>query len=80
VNVVIVNALTGQKIEREMNKTEIAQYEADQEATEQAASEAQAQAKAQAEATAAAITHAKTLGFTDQMISVMYPNLGAGNE
>jgi hypothetical protein len=30
-------------------------------------------------ATAAAIAHAKSLGFTDQMISVMYPNLGAGN-
>jgi FKBP-type peptidyl-prolyl cis-trans isomerase (trigger factor) len=29
------------------------------------------------EATAAAIAHAKSLGFTDQMISVMYPNLGA---
>ena len=28
-------------------------------------------------ATAAAIAHAKSLGFTDQMISVMYPNLGA---
>jgi hypothetical protein len=27
--------------------------------------------------TAAAIAHAKSLGFTDEMISVMYPNLGA---
>jgi hypothetical protein len=26
-----------------------------------------------------AITHAKSLGFTDAMISVMYPNLGAPN-
>ena len=33
--------------------------------------------KADAAATAAAIAHAKSLGFTDQMISVMYPNLGA---
>jgi len=33
--------------------------------------------KADQEATAAAIAHAKSLGFTDQMISVMYPNLGA---
>jgi hypothetical protein len=30
-----------------------------------------------AESTAAAIAHAKSLGFTDQMIAVMYPNLGA---
>ena len=28
-------------------------------------------------ARAAAIAHAKSLGFTDEMISVMYPNLGA---
>ena len=33
--------------------------------------------KANQAATAAAITHAKSLGFTDQMIAVMYPNLGA---
>ena len=33
--------------------------------------------KADQTATAAAIAHAKSLGFTDQMISVMYPNLGA---
>ena len=29
-----------------------------------------------AAATAAAIAHAKSLGFTDEMIRVMYPNLG----
>ena len=33
--------------------------------------------KADKAATAAAIAHAKSLRFTDQMISVMYPNLGA---
>ena len=27
-----------------------------------------------------AIEHAKSLGFTDSMIAVMYPNLGATNE
>jgi len=35
------------------------------------------QAKAAATATTAAIAHAKSLGFTDAMIAVMYPNLGA---
>jgi hypothetical protein len=35
------------------------------------------QVKAAATATAAAIAHAKSLGFTDAMIAVMYPNLGA---
>ena len=41
--------------------------------------EAVAQAKVEAEqaARAAAITHAKSLGFTDEMIAVMYPNLGS---
>ena len=36
-------------------------------------------AAADAAATAAAVAHAKSLGFTDAMISVMYPNLGANN-
>ena len=27
-----------------------------------------------------AIEHAKSLGFTDAMVAVMYPNLGASNE
>jgi hypothetical protein len=35
------------------------------------------QAKAVTTATTAAIAHAKSLGFTDPMIAVMYPNLGA---
>ena len=33
--------------------------------------------KADQAATVAAIAHAKSLGFTDAMIAVMYPNLGA---
>ena len=37
--------------------------------------QAAAQAVANAAATAAAVTHAKSLGFTDAMIAVMYPNL-----
>ena len=32
-------------------------------------------AAADAAATAAAVAHAKSLGFTDEMIAVMYPNL-----
>ena len=30
----------------------------------------------EAAARVAAVTHAKSLGFTDEMITVMYPNLG----
>jgi len=37
-------------------------------------------AAADAAATEAAIAHAKSLGFTDQMIAVMYPNLGAQSD
>ena len=33
--------------------------------------------KANEKARTAAIAHAKSLGFTDAMIAVMYPNLGA---
>ena len=41
--------------------------------------EAEAVAKVEAEQAArlAAIDHAKSLGFTDEMITVMYPNLGS---
>jgi hypothetical protein len=35
------------------------------------------QVAADAAATAAAVAHAKSLGFTDAMIAVMYPNLGS---
>lgn len=34
-----------------------------------------ADAAARAQARAAAVKHAKSLGFTDEMIAVMYPNL-----
>ena len=41
--------------------------------------EAEAQAKVEAGRAArlAAISHAKSLGFTNEMITVMYPNLGS---
>jgi hypothetical protein len=70
---------TGETIERERTADEEAQYEADRAAEETAASQAAAKAAADAAATADAIAHAKSLGFTDAMIAVMYPNLGAPN-
>ncbi len=63
--------------ERDFTPEEIAQLEADQAAAKAAAAAADKQAKATAKATAEAIAHAKSLGFTDAMIAVMYPNLGA---
>lgn len=72
----IVNVATGEVIKRERTVEEEAQYEADQEALAAAQAEAEAKAAQDAQTTAAAIEHAKTLGFTDAMIAVMYPNLG----
>ena len=74
--VVEIFAETGEIIERDRNESEQAQYEADQAANAAAEAQAQAAAEAAAIATAAAIAHAKSLGFTDEMIAVMYPNLG----
>ena len=42
--------------------------------------EAVRKAETEAAATAAAVAHAKSLGFTDAMIGVMYPNLVTGAE
>jgi hypothetical protein len=66
--------------ERDFTPAEAAQRDADEAAylAEKAALEQLA--AEQAEATAAAIAHAKSLGFTDAMIAVMYPNLGAQSE
>ena len=65
--------------ERDFTPEEIAQRATDEAAAKAAADSAAAKATADAAATAAAIAHAKSLGFTDAMIAVMYPNLGAPN-
>jgi len=75
--IIEVWADTGETVERDRSPEEQEQYEADQVATKAAAAAADKQAKATAKATAEAIEHAKNLGFTDAMIAVMYPNLGA---
>ena len=67
---------SGQVIERNFTPEELAQRAADTAAAEQAAAEAAKQAKADQKARDAAIAHAKSLGFTDDMIRVMYPALG----
>ena len=51
-----------------------AEVEVEKARLEQAALDKEAADKA---ARDAAIAHAKSLGFTDEMIAVMYPNLGA---
>jgi UDP-N-acetylmuramyl pentapeptide synthase len=68
---------SGDRVEREFTPEELAQREADLAAAEAAAAESAALTEQNAQAAAAAIAHAKSLGFTDEMIAVMYPNLGA---
>lgn len=63
--------------ERDFTSKELAQIEADQAAAKAEAAAAEKKTKATAKASAEAIAHAKSLGFTDAMIAVMYPNLGA---
>ena len=69
----------GTVIERPWNTKELAQQakdKADNAAAQKAAAE---KAAATAAATSAAVAHAKSLGFTDAMIAVMYPNLVMGS-
>jgi hypothetical protein len=61
--------------ERDFTPEQLAQLEADRLADEQAAQAAADKAAADKAARDAAIAHAKSLGFTDAMIAVMYPNL-----
>ena len=76
-DVLEINVATGERVERAFTKAEKAQREADLAGAEAAAAEAAALAEQNAQATAAAIAHAKSLGFTDEMIAVMYPALSA---
>jgi hypothetical protein len=71
---------TGEVITREPTTEEAAQAGADQ-AAAVAAALAQAELDAASKAArVAAIAHAKSLGFTDAMIAVMYPNLTEGGD
>jgi hypothetical protein len=62
--------------ERDFTPEEIAQRDKDAAQAALDSVTAAERAEADEEARAAAIAHAKSLGFTDAMISVMYPNLG----
>jgi hypothetical protein len=76
-DVIEIFADTGQVIERDFTPEELAQREQDQAAAQAAAEAAAEAADAQAAVAQAAIEHAKSLGFTDEMIAVMYPNLAS---
>ena len=65
----------GTTFERDWTPEELAQFETDRIDNETRVAAAAAAEVERVEATAAAVAHARSLGFTDQMISVMYPNL-----
>jgi hypothetical protein len=74
---IIVNAATGEIIERDFTDEEKSQRAIDEADNIDLEKEQAAQKIADQAAREAAIAHAKSLGFTDAMIAVMYPNLGA---
>lgn len=73
--ILIVNASTGETVQRERNAEEQSQYEADIAAAAAAEIEYQAAQEELKQTRLDAIEHAKSLGFTDAMIKVMYPAL-----
>jgi hypothetical protein len=76
-DVIEIDAATGEAVERPFTPEELAQREADQQAAAAAQAAAEAAEAQAAQSRAAAIAHAKSLGFTDDMIAVMYPGLTA---
>jgi len=74
-DVIEINSITGEVTERDFTADEVAQRKTDA-ASAKATATAQATAKANRQATiTAARDHAASLGFTDAMLAVMYPNL-----
>lgn len=72
-DVLEVDALTGEETERGFNNAEKAQRAQDKK-DQQAADEAkEAKEAADHVASEAAYAHAKTLGFTDDMLRMMFP-------
>ena len=65
----------GTVIERPYTPEELAQQQKDRDDFAAAQAAAEAAAAANAQNAADAIAHAKSLGFTDAMISAMYPAL-----
>ena len=78
-DILVINAQTGERIERDFTPEEAAQRAKDQAEAEAAVQAAADKETADAAARDAAIAHAKSLGFTDEMIAVMYPSLGVAN-
>ena len=70
-DVIEIFADSGQVIERDFTPEELAQRATDAAAAEQAAADALAAADVREAARVAAVAHARSLGFTDEMIAAM---------
>jgi hypothetical protein len=75
IDVLEIDAAQGIMTHRDFTPSELAQRAADTVEDEAAAQAAADKEAADAAAREAAIAHAKSLGFTDEMIAVMYPGL-----
>jgi hypothetical protein len=65
----------GTTFERDWTEQELAQFEIDRIDNETRTADAAAAETERLAATAAALVHARSLGFTDEMIAVMYPGI-----
>ena len=74
-DILIIDAVTGETVERDYTPEEAKQRKIDEKAANERAMREAAKQARQSEARAAAVVHAKSLGFTDDMIAVMYPGL-----
>jgi hypothetical protein len=74
-NVVEIFAETGETVQRDFTPAELEQRKVDQDEHEANVIMAKQIFSERAVAREAAIAHAKSLGFTDEMIAVMYPTL-----
>jgi hypothetical protein len=75
-DILIFDGKNGDVFQRDYSPEELAQRKVDEKAAKDQAKQQAAEEARQAGVRAAAIAHAKTLGFTDDMIAVMYPGLG----
>lgn len=73
--IIELDVLTGTTTERDLNEQELDNLNKVNEEEIQLASEALLVKEQQRVAAQMAIAHAKSLGFTEEMIAVMYPNL-----
>jgi len=74
-DILIVNAKTGVVIERDFTVEELEQRKIDKETVERIEEEYMLKQEEELKIRISAINHAKSLGFTDEMIKVMYPGL-----